>query len=174
MATRRRARDLQLLRDDIGPLIPSPLRASLPSSTLPGTRPVLILDVRRLQLLGVLTANAVGQLIWASGVGGPASALYSHRAGLLTLHEISRGSGLERLGADLEVASLPAFSGRGVRPWLCCPETGCGKHALKLYLSPRATTFCCRSCLGRQRPHSSLARLEQASTHHLRENIVAC
>jgi hypothetical protein len=172
LAARRRERDLQLLRNHIGPIAPNARPPPRPPPIGTSQQPVLILDVRRLQLLGAFKAGSFGRLVWPLGEGRRATALYSHTEGTLTIHEVERDNAYATSETNIEVVHLAVFSGGGMRPWLVCrmpnESQPCGRRALKLYLPAGETIFRCRTCLGRRRLGPLLARLSEATTHTLR------
>jgi hypothetical protein len=166
VAAQHRERDLQLQHRRLRTII----RAATPTRGPEAiNEPVLVLDVRQIQLRGALDGDRMGQLIW--GGAGAATALYSHRRERLTIHEITRDGALIPAETTIEVSCLPVFGRVGVRPWLICPcqcpSGPCGRRALKLYLPPGETVFRCRSCLGPRGHFPALARVSQLSAHSL-------
>ena len=173
MASQRRPeRNVQLLLDHLGPISPrAPAHLTAPEANLTDA-PILILDVRRLQLLGVFNQASMGQLIWeASPDQGHHAALYSIHDPVLTIHEVTRNGFVAETKTSIEVVRLNTFSGAGLRPWLRCPartpDGPCGRRAMKLYLTAATPEFKCRSCLGLPKRGLRLCQLSQATIHAL-------
>lgn len=129
-----------------------------------------MLDVRRLQILGVLRDSTFGQLVWSIGESAAASVLYSYRSQVLRLFEFTSEGVLRELGTDIHVVWLHAYAGSGFRPWLLCPnqqEDGiCGRRALKLFLVEEEERVACRHCANNWRRLRQI-QLSSASAHQL-------
>jgi hypothetical protein len=171
VTTKRATRNLTQPLDDIRPTASRlpPQKTVLRAPARPET--ALVLDVRRLQLLGALQEGSMGQLVWGSaGQRDRASALYSFDSQILTLHEILRDGSLDRIEASLPVEASAAFARSGSRPWLACPNArgggACKHRATKLHLVAGETCFKCRYCVGRRR-RLRLAQITEATSHAL-------
>ena len=163
---------LTRLLGDLGPVEVSGRRPAIVRAPPTSERiDALVLDVRRLQLLGALTEGTMGQLAWGvAGEGSRPSALYSFRRTTLTVHEVMRGGSLDRIEAAVEVEALGIFSHSASRPWLRCPherQSGvCGRRVTKLLLLDGDTAFRCRFCAGRRRKLRPI-QLTDATCHSL-------
>jgi len=172
MTTKRFKRDLSQLLSDIGPIDgPSRPGVALRQTRAAVGEAALVLDVRRLQLLGVFQDGSMGQLVWgtAGQIDRP-TALYSYTAETLTIHEVVRGGSLDKIDVSLDVDLLSVFSRSGSRPWLTCPNRkdgeACGRRAARLLLVDGETEFKCRVCIGRRRS-LRLRLLTNATSHTL-------
>jgi hypothetical protein len=169
---RRIRRNLRQLQDDIGPIESLYRPGATPRAAhASASEPALVLDVRRLQLLGALQRPSIGQLVWgAAEQPDRPSALYFYKSEKLTIHEVLRGGSLAHLNVAVDVDLRGVFANSGSRPWLICPNRTadgvCGRRAAKLVLIGGEMQFKCRGCVGRQRS-LRLTQLTDVTSHAL-------